>query len=92
MEPLRAGEAGKDGQLSAAAASGGKGVGGSLPGGVGGAKDPPGDGGRARQQTVAAGGGGGAAGRIRIETAAQPGPRAGLVVSPLATYGTVAVE
>jgi|GEM_PF-2021729 len=87
-----AGANGQDGQLSEAAADGGKGAPGSLPGGVGGGKDPPGDGGRARQTTVAAGGGGGAAGRIRIETAAQPGPRAGLGVSPLATYGTVAVE
>ena len=90
--PRVAGSHGQDGQLSAAAAQGGTGAADSLAGGVGGAKDPPGDGGRARQTTVAAGGGGGAAGRIRIETAAQPGPRAGLVVSPLATYGTVAVE
>ena len=90
--PMVAGSNGQDGQLSEAAATGGQGAADSLPGGAGGAKDPPGDGGRARQTTVAAGGGGGAAGRIRIETAAQPGPRAGLGVSPLATYGTVAVE
>jgi hypothetical protein len=87
-----AGETGHDGQLSEAAAAGGKGAGDSQAGGLGGAKDPPTEGGRARLRTLAAGGGGGAAGRIRIETAAQPGPRAGLVVSPPATYGTVAVE
>lgn len=92
MQPLLAGKSGQDGQLSEAAALGGTGAGSSLAGGAGGAKDPPGEGGRARQRTQAAGGGGGAAGRIRIETAAKPGPRAGLVVSPSATYGTVVVE
>jgi hypothetical protein len=92
MMVMVAGKPGQDGQLSDAPAKGGSGAGTSLAGGVGGAKDPPGEGGRARQRTQAAGGGGGAAGRIRIETAAQPGPRAGLGVSPSATYGTVLVE
>ena len=92
MQAMVAGKAGQDGQLSAAAANGGSGAGSSLAGGFGGAKDPPGEGGRARQRTQAAGGGGGSAGRIRIETAAGPGPRAGLGVSPSATYGTVLVE